>query len=68
MKTKYKKEDCFGMRCKDGNYEGEICGLQYRSSGCCGTWNLYRNNKFVKHIGLDEMREMEKMERMKKRK
>lgn len=51
-------EDNFGRRLKKGNYNGKISfgrykGLDYRDSRVAGTWNLYKNNKFVKHVGLE---------------
>lgn len=45
-----------GKPLRAGNYDGRKDGYDYRASGCCGTWNLYRNNKFVKHVGLNWMK------------
>jgi hypothetical protein len=65
--AKQYKSDCSGLPLKDGNYEGRILDFYFRSGRCCGTWNLYRNNKFVKNICIEEMRAMEREDRRRRK-
>ena len=42
-----------GRPLKTGNYDGHRLGFDYRKANIAGTYNLYRNNKFVKQVGLE---------------
>jgi hypothetical protein len=45
---------------KKGNYDGKKGGYDYRAGGSAGTYNLYKNNKYVKTVGIDGFKKLGK--------
>lgn len=49
-----------GKPLKKGNYDGKQGGYDYRAGRVAGTYNLYKNNKYVKTVGIDAFRKLKK--------
>jgi len=49
-----------GKQLKKGNYDGKKGGYDYRAGGSAGTYNLYKNNKYVKTVGIDGFKKLGK--------
>ena len=44
-------------------YDGKINKeLSYRASKVAGTWNIYKNGKYLKHTGIDGFNKLLKQE------
>ena len=50
---------------KKKKFDGKINkSISYRAGKIAETWNLYRNGKFLKQVGIDKFREIQKRKRI----
>jgi len=49
-----------GKPLKKGNYDGKVGIYDYRPGKIAGTYNIYKNNKFVKNVGIDGFKKLQK--------
>lgn len=61
IKEKYSE----GKISKKKKFGGKINkSISYRAGRIAGTWNLYRNEKFLKQVGIDKFREIQRRKRL----